>query len=242
MMLFFNRRDLVVPGDLLAEGDYEAGENVFRIDKKFYATRIGLFELKNNKIAVIALNAFYVPKPGDVVIGEVVDVGISSWAVDIKAPKLAILRAVDAIGKGFKPDREELTKVFAVGDTIIAKVKAYDRTRNPVLTVGEPGLGKVTRGRIVRITPSKVPRLIGKKGSMISMLKRETGCQIIIGMNGLVLVRGRRPEDEELVVEAIEKIERESHVEGLTDRVAQMIRRRKSLGDREAQVDRGGWA
>ncbi len=59
------------------------------------------------------------------------------------------------------------------------------------------------------------------------MLKRETGCQIIIGMNGVVLVRGRTPEDEELVVEAIKKIERESHVEGLTDRVTRMIRERK---------------
>jgi len=61
------------------------------------------------------------------------------------------------------------------------------------------------------------------------MLKRETGCQIVIGMNGVVLVRCRNPEDEELLVEAIEKIERESHVEGLTDRVARMIRRRKGL-------------
>jgi len=42
-------------------------------------------------------------------------------------------------------------------------------------------------------------------------------------------VRCRNPEDEELLVEAIEKIERESHVEGLTDRVARMIRRRKGL-------------
>ena len=181
-------------------------------------------------MTVIALNSFYVPKPGDVVIGDVVDVGVSGWVVDIRAPRLAILRATDVLGKPFRPDRTELTKILTVGDTIIAKVKAYDRTRNPVLTMNEPGLGKVTQGRIVRITPSKVPRLIGKKGSMISMLKRETGCRIVIGMNGVVLVRCKSPEDEELLVEAIEKIERESHVEGLTDRVAEMIRRRKGLG------------
>ena len=230
MTLFFNRRDLVVPGDLLAEGDYEAGENVHKIGNRFYATRVGLFELRDErKVSVIALNSIYVPKPGDVVIGDVVDVGVGSWAVDIRAPRLAILRAADALGKPFRPDREELTRFLTVGDTVIAKVKAYDRTRNPLLTLGEPGLGKVTSGLIVRITPSKVPRLIGKKGSMISMLKRETGCQIVIGMNGVVLVRCRNPEDEELLVEAIEKIERESHVEGLTDRVARMIRRRKGL-------------
>ncbi len=228
MTLFFNRRELVVPGDLLAEGDYEAGDNVYRIGNRFYATRVGLFELKEErKVSVIALNAFYVPKVGDVVIGDVVDMGVSNWAVDIRAPRLAILRAVDALGRPFRPDKEELARFLSVGDTIIAKVKAYDRTMNPLLTLNEPGLGKVTKGRIVRITPSKVPRLIGKKGSMISMLKRETGCQITIGMNGVILVRGKSPEDEELVVEAIMKIERESHVEGLTDRVTRMIRERK---------------
>ncbi|HDI01592.1 MAG TPA: RNA-binding protein [Candidatus Bathyarchaeota archaeon] len=230
MTLFFNKRDLVVPGDLLAEGDYELGENVYRIGDKIYATRVGLFELKDSKVSVIALNSFYVPKPGDVVIGDVVDIGVGSWAVDIRAPRLAILRAVDALGKPFRPDKQELSRFLTVGDTIIAKVKAYDRTRSPLLTLSEPGLGKVTSGRIVRITPSKVPRLIGRKGSMISMLKRETGCKIVIGMNGVVLVRCKRPEDEELLVEAIEKIERESHVEGLTDRIAMMIRRRKGLG------------
>jgi len=229
LTIFFNRRDLVVPGDLLAEGDYEAGSNVYKDGSRLYATRVGLLEVEDNKISVIALNSFYVPKPGDLVIGDIVDVGVGSWAVDIRAPRLAILRAVDAFNRPFRPDRDELTRFLTVGDTIIAKVKAYDRTRNPMLTLGEPGLGKITSGRLVRITPSKVPRLIGKKGSMISMLKRETGCQIVIGMNGVVLVRCKRPEDEELLVEAIEKIERESHVEGLTDRVARMIRRRKGL-------------
>jgi len=229
LTLFFNRRDLVVPGDLLAEGDYEAGSNVYKDGSRLYATRVGLLEVEDNKISVIALNSFYVPKPGDLVIGDIVDVGVGSWAVDIRAPRLAVLRAVDAFNRPFRPDRDELMRFLTVGDTIIAKVKAYDRTRNPMLTLGEPGLGKITSGRLVRITPSKVPRLIGKKGSMISMLKRETGCQIVIGMNGVVLVRCKRPEDEELLVEAIEKIERESHVEGLTDRVARMIRRRKGL-------------
>ena len=223
MTIFFERRELVVPGDLLAEGDYEPGENVYKED---------------DKISVIALRSFYVPKPGDIVIGDVVDVGVSSWAIDIRAPRLAVLRATEVVGRPFRSDKTELTKILNVGDTVIAKVKAYDRTRSPMLTIGEPGLGKIRHGRIVRITPSKVPRLIGKKGSMISMLKRETGCKIVIGMNGVVLVRCKSPEDEELLIEAIEKIERESHVEGLTDRVAEMIRRRRGLGSGEAQADK----
>lgn len=225
MTLYFEKRDLVVPGDLLAEGDYTAGENTYKVDDKIYATHVGLMEVKNNTVYVIALHSFYVPKVGDLVIGKVVDISLGGWVVDINAPYLAMLKASDVFGKSFKPFKDDLSKVFDVGDLILAKVIAYDRTRNPLLTVKEPGLGKITRGRIVSITPAKVPRVIGKKGSMINLLKQGTGCQITVGMNGLVLVIGKKPENEVLCVRAIKKIERESHVSGLTDRIAEMLRK-----------------
>jgi exosome complex component RRP4 len=69
--------------------------------------------------------------------------------------------------------------------------------------------------------------VIGKKGSMISMIKQETGCHIILGQNGVILVTGKNPEDEELAIMAIHKIEEEAHTTGLTDRILQMIRREK---------------
>jgi exosome complex component RRP4 len=120
-----------------------------------------------------------------------------------------------------------LLSIFNKGDLIIAKVVAYNRTRDPLLTIGEPSLGKVTRGQIVEVTPAKIPRLIGRQGSMISMLKRETGCHITLGQNGLVLVSGRTPEDEQLAISAIRKIDQEAHTSGLTDRVTKMIRKEK---------------
>ena len=51
-------------------------------------------------------------------------------------------------------------------------------------------MGKFRGGIIVDITPTKVPRLIGKKGSMINMIKDKTNCKIIVGQNGLVWVKG----------------------------------------------------
>ena len=59
---------------------------------------------------------------------------------------------------------------------------------------------------------------------MISMIKQETGCNIILGLNGVVLVTGKNLEDEQLAVQAILKIERESHTSGLTDRITQMLK------------------
>jgi exosome complex component RRP4 len=62
------------------------------------------------------------------------------------------------------------------------------------------------------------------------MLKKETGCHIVIGQNGRILVSGKSPEDERVAVMAIRKIEQEAHTTGLTDRVTEMIRKERSKG------------
>ena len=64
---------------------------------------------------------------------------------------------------------------------------------------------------------------------MISMIKQETNCQIILGLNGVVLVTGKNIEDEELAIAAIKKIEEESHTSGLTDRITQLLKEHKSV-------------
>jgi exosome complex component RRP4 len=227
MPIFFEKKQLVTPGELLAEGEYLSGENTYMEQNKIYASRIGLVDTDNKKVNVVALRAFYVPKVGDIVIGTVVEVGFNGWTIDIKAPYSALLRASDVLSRPFKPQNDELSAVLNSGDLIVAKIASYDRAHDPQLTVGEPGLGKITRGQILHVTPTKIPRVIGRKGSMISMIKQETGCQIILGLNGVILVTGKAPEDEELAIEAIRKIEQESHTSGLTDRVTQLLKERK---------------
>ncbi|MGB9713612.1 MAG: exosome complex RNA-binding protein Rrp4 [Candidatus Bathyarchaeales archaeon] len=228
MPTFFERRQLVTPGDLIAEGDYIAGENTYKEDNRIYASRIGLVDYEDKKVNVVALRAFYIPRVGDTVIGTVVEVGFNGWVVDINSPYPALLRASDVLGRPFRPQKDELSQVLDVGDLIVAKIVAYDRTHDPQLTVGEPGLGKITRGEIVKVTPTKIPRVIGRKGSMISMIKQETGCQIILGLNGIVLITGKNLEDEQLAMMAIHKIEEESHTSGLTDRIVQMLKEEKA--------------
>jgi exosome complex component RRP4 len=227
MPIFFEKKQLVTPGELLAEGDYLAGENTYIEGNKIYASRIGLVDTDNKKVNVVALRAFYMPKAGDIVIGTVVEVGFNGWTVDIKSPYSALLRASDVLSRPFKPQNDELSQVLNAGDLIVAKIASYDRAHDPQLTVGEPGLGKITRGQILRVTPTKIPRVIGRKGSMISMIKQETGCQIILGLNGVILVTGKSVEDEELAIEAIKKIDQESHTSGLTDRITQLLKEKK---------------
>jgi len=225
--IFYEKKQLVAPGDLLAEGDYVAGDSTYKENGKIYASRLGLVDYDGRRVHVVALKAFYIPVPGDTVIGKVVETTPGGWIIDIKAPHLARLRASDVIERSFKPETTDLPSIFDVGDLIIAKVDAYDRTREPQLTLREPGLGKIMRGMLFEVTPTKIPRVIGRQGSMVSMIKRETGCQLTIGQNGLILISGRSPKEEQLAVMALRKIEAESHTGGLTDRVTEMIKKER---------------
>jgi exosome complex component RRP4 len=226
--IFLERRQLVAPGDLIAEGEYTAGENTYMEKNRIYASRVGIVEYETKKIDVVALKAFYVPRMGDIVIGTITEVGFNGWTADINSPYPALLRASDVLSRPFKPQKDDLPQVLDAGDLVVAKIVSYDRTHDPQLTVAEPGLGKITRGQIVKVTPTKIPRLIGRKGSMISMIKQETGCNIILGVNGVVLITGKTLEDEQLAMRAILRIEEESHTTGLTDRITQMLKEEKS--------------
>jgi exosome complex component RRP4 len=218
---------------LLAENDYISGENTYKENGKIYATRIGLFDHGDKRVYVVALKSFYIPMVGDTIIGKVLEVTLGGWVVDIRAPYPAMLRASDALERPARAQKDDLTQLFDVGDAMMAKIIAYDRTRDPLLTVMDRGFGKITRGQIIEITPTKIPRVIGKQGSMITIVKEETGCQITIAQNGRILISGKSPEDERLAIMAIRKIEEEAHTSGLTDRITEMLKKEKGEKPKE---------
>ncbi len=222
MVIVAELKQVVAPGELLAEGDHVLGDNAYKIGTQIFSDCIGILEVDGNTVFVVPLKGGYIPRVGDLVAGRIVDVGLSGWSVDIKAPYEAMLPASETPGpRG--PRRRDLSSTYDVADMVLAEVLAFDRTRDPLLTVKGPGLGKVATGRVVEISAAKIPRLIGRKGSMIAMLKRETGCQITVGQNGVALVWGKSPDSERVAVEAIYMIEREAHTRGLTDRIREMI-------------------
>lgn len=228
MPIILEKRQVVAPGDLIAEGDYIAGDNTYKEKENIYASRVGIVEYETKRVDVVALKSFYIPRMEDIVIGTITEVGFNGWMVDINSPYPALLRASDVLSRPFKPQKDDLPQVLDAGDLVVAKIASYDRTHDPQLTVAEPGLGKITRGQIVKVTPTKIPRIIGRQGSMVSMIKEQTGCQIILGLNGVVLITGKTLEDEQLALMAIHKIEEESHTSGLTDRITQMLKEEKS--------------
>ena len=215
--------DIVIPGDLLAEGSIKHGEGVIRRGNSYYSTLVGLFQDKGEFIQVKALKGKYIPRPGDLVIGKIIEVGLTNWNVEIGSPYSANLSASNATEKRFDPVKDDTRKIFDVGDIILTKIASFDRTRDPNVLTNERGLGKLRGGRVIEIEASHIPRVIGKKGTMINMVKRLTRTQIITGQNGRIWIQGKKVEDEIKAIESIRKIELEAHTQGLTDRIREML-------------------
>lgn len=216
------KRKYVLPGDVIVKGNYKLLANVYREGDAIYSTKIGIAEIVDNEVRVIPITGPYIPKVDDFVLGIVVDYAPLAWAVDINSCYEAFLPAQNVFGQGFNPEIHDLTEKLKVGDLIAAKVASFERGKDPMLSISGPGLGKLTSGELVRISPVKVPRLIGRKGSMSKLIEKATGCELIIGQNGLVLVRG--PPDGVLkAIKAIKLVEQQAHISGLTQSVQALL-------------------
>ncbi|MBE6501301.1 MAG: exosome complex protein Rrp4 [Methanobrevibacter thaueri] len=213
-MIHVENKDLVIPGQILADDEYYSGRGTFKENGKICSSLLGRVSLRNKKIRVIPLKSKYVPKKGDVVIGKIKDVRFSMWDVDINSPYSGILPAFEVFGR----EKKELNKVYDVGDVLFLRVVDVDEIKKAKLGLKGRGMGKFKGGIIVDIAPTKVPRLIGKKGSMINMIKDKTKCKIVVGQNGLVWVKGNE-DMEQLTREIIHLIEAEAHTSGLTNKI-----------------------
>lgn len=212
-------KEIVVPGQCLAEGlDSVPGMGTYREGDYIFAARLGLVSLEGRTIKLIPLAGRYLPKRNDVIIARVTDVTFSSWRMDVNSAYSAMLSLKDATNE-FIPKGADLTHFYNFNDYVVTKVVNVTPQYLIDLTMKAPGLHKLPEGRIMEVSPVKVPRIIGKRGSMVSMIKNATNCQIIVGQNGWIWLQGRDPAKELLAYETIRKIDAEAHTSGLTEHI-----------------------
>ncbi|MBI5253976.1 MAG: RNA-binding protein [Euryarchaeota archaeon] len=214
-------RKMVLPGELIAEGEYKLGEGVFREQGKIYSSVMGLVDEKKGYLRVIPLTGKYIPKVEDFVVGKIEDAQFSHWEVNINSAYSAILNASDYF-REIDIFQTALAKILAPGDLIFAIVREITPTKKVYVTMADKMARSLKGGRLLKISPTKVPRVIGKNSSMISMIKKETKCDILVGQNGRIWLNGEA-ERINLAVKAIELIEREAHTAGLTKRVEDLL-------------------
>ena len=213
----------VIPGEVIVSGPYRAEQNTVLEGDRILATTIGLSDVHDGSVRVIPLTGGYYPKDDDLVIGKIISHSAMSWEVDINSCYSGMLPATDVFGRDFSSHSDDLSSKLRKGDLIATRIVNSDKTRDPLLTISGRELGKIDYGELVEISPSKVARLIGKRGSMIQMIESATRAQITIGQNGLIVIACEDSDGLLRAINAVELVEEKAHVADLTDRISEML-------------------
>ncbi len=211
-----NDRKVVIPGEVIMKGeDYLPGEGTEKRGGEIIAMRYGLAEESKKLVKIIPLSGVYQPRRGNVIIGKVVNITFNGWILNIGASDNAFLSLMEVPRY---VNQDGLDEVMDLGDTVVAKIWNINR-RGIDLSIKSRGLGRIDEGIIMQINPNKVPRVIGKEGSMIKIIKDETGCNITVGQNGWIWIKGNKVEEELYAKKAILFVTEKSFVSGLTEEV-----------------------
>lgn len=217
------RRELVLPGQLLEARGLKPGNGTYSEKGSIYASLLGIRSDRGGYVNIIPLAGKYMPEVDDEVIGMIIDLGPSHWLVDINAPYPATLHVNEV---PWRVDFGDTARFLNVKDMLLARVFMVDEVKRVQVSMKDPRLKRLTEGQIVEVSPFKVPRVIGKKGSMISMIKNYTGCRIFVGQNGRIWISGD-VEGMLDAVQAISMIDREAQVHGLTNSIESFLKQSK---------------
>lgn len=192
---------IVMPGEMISDKpdriSYAYVEN-----GKTYSTVVGLY----HEGKLVPLEGPYEPLPDDYVVGIVTEVKFSGYAVEMNCAYPAFLSS------------REIRERYNMGDALFARISMIDEVRSTELNDAQ----KLPPGKMVKVSSVKIPRIIGKKNSMIDMIKATTGCDIFAGRNGYVWIAGKG--NAPLAEKAIKMIESQAHTTGLTDRIAAYLK------------------
>jgi exosome complex component RRP4 len=210
------KRKIVVPGEVIVSGeDFLPGEGTRREGSDILANKYGLSEKVGKVVKIISLSGAFVPRRNNVVLGRIVDYTHNGWLIDIDYAGNSFLSVAEA------PrfiNKNELDGFLAIGDMISAKIWSVSG-KSVDLSLKGRGLGKLEGGFVFRINPSRVPRIIGREGSMINLIKEKTGCNITVGQNGWIWIRGENVDDEIKARGVIEFVSDKVYIDGLTEKV-----------------------
>lgn len=215
-------KDIVIPGYLLGE-NINGGDGTFRDGNKVYSAIYGVAKRVNNKVEVISLKGKYNPKKGDLLIGIVTEITFSMWILDISSPYDGFLYLSDYFKK---IEKEDMSKELRIGETVVAKVKEIETPMRVNLTLNDNRCKVIRTGVVVDVPYAKIPVIIGKGGSTINLIKKETNCDIFVAQNGRVWINGS-DEMIKLVINIIKTIEKDECSDNISEKITKLIQKEK---------------
>ena len=199
---------LVTPGMAVGPSTGKrAGSGIIVAEESFIATQLGWLRERNNTVSVDPINAAYMPRSGDLVVGIVAEVRNNLWFFDVKGPFQALLPMSLAPWKvEFGSTRQHL----GIGDAALARIQEVDETHNMVLTMKGVGLRRINEGAVLSIPVNLIDTLRGENNAMVSRIRDATDCRIIVADNGRVWVHGDA-DNMKVARELIQTLNQEGH-------------------------------
>ena len=222
-------RTVVVPGEALANGtDVKTGMGVYEDNNQVYAEYLGTVEYrKGREVRVKPMKGRYIPREGDSVIGVISQVTYSNWIIDINSPYDAVMPIGEAVDEYIDLSEDDIADYYDVGDVVIAKIQKVTKSMDLQAGMTDRRSRKIKGGMVIEVMPTKVPRIIGRKGTMVNMIKDKTDCTIVVGQNGRIWIKGDK---EALAAKACKKVAREAQKDGLTEIISDWLDERLSEG------------
>jgi exosome complex component RRP4 len=215
-------RKIVLPSEVLGDiKSKKAGRGTFIENGKIISGKLGVLSANSNYINIVPLKGRYEPNLGDFIIGVVEEALSSGWLVDINASSPAFLHQNEV---PWDIEFGETEKYLNRGDSVMAKISQIDESKKFQITLKDRNLYKIKGGHIIDVEPTRVPRIIGKKGSMITLIKKYIRCRIFVGQNGKIWIDGDT-ESIKKVLHTIYKIENEAISYGLTNRIEEFLKK-----------------
>jgi len=134
-----------------------------------------------------------------------------------------MLLGQDVFKRNSYPTTSEMKERLDKGDIIFARIANSDRQREPLISIADKNLGKIDSGELIKISPTKIPRLIGKHGSMIQTIEASTNATITVGQNGFIVVSCDETNGLLKALAAIRMVDEQAHLVDLTDKVKKML-------------------
>lgn len=208
-------RKVVTPGEIVGGDNNLPGEGTRREGGDIISQRYGLLDEQDKLVKVIPLSGVFIPRRGNVIIGRIEDLTFNGWLCDVNSAHTSFL-PVSEVPRYI--DKHHLAEFLDIGDFFSAKITGV-KAKGIDLSLDSRGLGKLEGGIIISVNPNKVPRIIGRSGSMIKLIKDSTNTRITVGQNGFIWIRGDNIEDELKAKKAINFVSDRSFVSGLTEKV-----------------------
>ena len=216
-------KKIVYPGDKIETGDLKPRNGMYESNSEFFSEYFGVIQESEKFVDVAPFNSPYLPRVNDKIIGKIMDIGPTMWTVDINSPYYSLLHMNDTPWHVSSGDLERYLKV---GDYVYARISVSNEIKESWISLRDNGMRKLETGRIISVKPPKVPRVIGKGGNMINIIKTYTDTKIIVGQNGFIWVDGEI-DNVKKAIDAIRLVEKEAHTIGLTDRMEEYLKRMK---------------